>query len=349
MKEISVVIPAYNEGQHIGFCLHETALALQGLDYEIIAVDDGSTDNTYQEMLTAAAENDSIRILHLPDNRGKGGAILYGCQHAKGDIIAFLDADLELHPKQLLLFIKAMEEAQADIVIGSKTHPESRVSYPTLRRIISRGYAFWVQFLFGLELRDTQTGIKIFRAYALKRIIPRLHVQQFAFDVEMLVAASRFGYRIIEIPVEVVYQRGNGGRIRMPQIWGMFVDTMRIYYQASFWKWLEPSFRVKFWMIVFVTSLVFASFGAAHWLTLHISIPPSVSGVFRIITLRFLNTEVRDWIMIVVGLFFGAWALVVLNRSLLSAFARADQGNIAGIVRVSQRLNDLEEVNDKEG
>jgi glycosyltransferase involved in cell wall biosynthesis len=336
MTLISVVIPAYNEAAHIQACLHETALALRGLDYEIIAVDDGSRDATYEEMLTAASTNIRICPVCQPSNLGKGAALLFGCQHATGVMIAFLDADLELHPRQLLSFIKVMQETEADVVIGSKRHHDSRLTYPWFRHITSIAYSQMVQFLFGLDLRDTQTGIKLFRASVLHRVIPRLRVRRFAFDLELLVACNRFGYKIVPVPVVVSFQRAHSGRIGALAISRMFVDTLRILYQASFWKWLEPSLRVRFWMVGFVLGLVMASFGIAHWLTLYISIPPQLSGFVWLLTFKFVNLHTRDWIMIVLGIVLVIWALIELNKSLLAAFARADQGDLAGIMRKDQ-------------
>lgn len=333
MAQISVVVPAYNEADRIQACLREIALVLEDLDYEIIVVDDGSQDSTYPETMAIAAENARIRPVRQSSNRGKGAAVFLGLQYATGEIIAFLDADLELHPSLLLSFIETMHETEADAVIGSKMHPGSELKYPWFRRITSVVYSLLIRFLFGLNLHDTQTGIKLFRANVLRRVTQRLQVRRFAFDLELLVAVSRFGYKIVEAPVVVSFQRTHGGRIGTLTIGHMFVDTLRVFYWASFWKWLEPGPRVKFLMVAFALGLIMASMGMAHWLTLHIPIPPQLSTLARILTLRFVDTRVRDWILIGVGLMLVAWALVELNKSLLAAFARVDKGDLAGIMR----------------
>jgi len=343
VARISVVIPAYNEAERIQVCLDETVRVLQGLDYEIISVDDGSQDDTYEKMLFVAASNPRIRPIRQPANQGKGGALMTGSRQATGDLVAFLDADLELPPSQLLTFIQLMRETEADIVIGSKSHPESQLEYPWFRRITSIVYYQLIRFLFGLALHDTQTGLKLFQGYALRRIIPRLQVRRFAFDLELLVAASRFGYTIKEAPVVVSFQRGNTGRIGGQAIAHMLLDTLQIFYQASFWKWLEPGLKVRLWMTVLVLSLILFSFGLAHWLTLYIPIPPQLSGFAYLITLRFVNKEVRDWIMMVVGFAFVIGSLIELNKSLMAAFARADKGDLAGIIRRQhQNIGDIE-------
>jgi glycosyltransferase involved in cell wall biosynthesis len=333
MAHISVVVPAYDEADRIQLCLREIALALKDLDYEIIVVDDGSQDSTYQEMVAAAAGNARIRPVRQSSNRGKGAAVLLGLQDATGEIIAFLDADLELHPSQLLSFIQTMRETGADVVVGSKRHPGSRLTVPWFRRITSVVSSRLIRFLFGLDLHDTQTGIKLFRADVLHRVARRLQVRRFAFDLELLVAVSRFGYRIVEAPVVVSFQRAHGGRIGALTIGHTFVDTLRVFYWASFWKWLDPSSRVKLLVVAFALGLIMATMGMAHWLTLHIPIPPQLSTLAWVLTLRFVDTQVRDWVMIVVGLLLVAWTLVELNKSLLAAFARADKGDLAGIMR----------------
>jgi len=344
MAQISVVVPAYNEADRIRVCLREIALVLEDLDYEIIVVDDGSQDSTYQEMVAIAAENARVRPVRQSSNRGKGAAVFLGFQYATGEIIAFLDADLELHPSLLLSFIKTMHETESDVVIGSKMHPGSELRYPWFRRFTSVVYSLLIRFLFGLDLRDTQTGIKLFRANVLRCVTQRLKVRRFAFDLELMVAVSRFGYKIVEAPVVVSFQRTHGGRIGALTIGHMFVDTLKVFYWASFWKWLEPSPRVKFLMVAFVLGLIMASTGMAHWLTLHIPIPPRLSTLAWVLTLRFVDTQVRDWIMIGFGLMLVVWALVELNKSLLAAFARADKGDLAGIIRRNhQTPGDLDE------
>ena len=331
---ISVVIPAFNEADRIGDCLRETALALQDLDYELIPVDDGSHDATFQEMTACAAQNPRVRPVRQPSNQGKGAAVFLGCQYATGEMVAFLDADLELHPAQLLAFIQVMRQTKASVVIGCKSHPDSQLTYPRFRQATSVVYSSLVQFLFGLDLHDTQTGIKLFRAEALRRIIPRLRVRRFAFDLELLVAASRYGYKIVQSPVVVSFQREHGGRINLVAIVRMFLDTLQIFYQASFWKWFEPGLRVRFWMVAFVVGLVVAAFGVAHLLVLWIPVP-QLSRLVYVLALRFIDARIRDAGLIIVGAALAGWALIELNKSLLAAFAHADKGDLASIMRRS--------------
>lgn len=336
---LSVIIPAYNEADRIQITLAETSSALQHTNYEIIVVNDGSSDSTAWEAQQAAQENAHIRVFSFPQNRGKGAALIYGTQQARGDLIAFLDADLELHPRLILQFWKILYDQVADVVIGSKRHPESQLKYPFLRQFTSIGYTVMNRWLFGLPVHDTQTGIKLFRAPVIKRVIQRIRIERYAFDLELLVAINRFGYKIVEAPVILEFKRGQGGRLHLGAIAGMFIDTLRIFYRTSFWKWLDPSLRMKLWMLLFLFGVILGSFGLAHLLAVHVQVPEYLSHVAYLVTLRFLDTEVRDGIMIFLGLILVVVAGIQLNKGILAAFARADRGYTVDrpvIPRVSQ-------------
>ncbi len=169
---LSVVMPAYNEGQHIYDNLVETDKILSTFvrRYEIIAVNDGSKDNTWDEIKRAASKLASVSDYGYSDNHGKGYAICHGIENASGRYIAFLDSDLELSPKMLKSFLKIMKEQDVDIVIGSKLHKDSKLDYPLIRKIMSYGYYLMLKVLFRLNVHDTQTGIKLFKNSVIKPI-----------------------------------------------------------------------------------------------------------------------------------------------------------------------------------
>ena len=126
-----------------------------------------------------------------------------------------------------------MELFDADIVIGSKRHPASRVNYPLLRRIYSRCYQWLIKILFGLNITDTQTGLKFFKADVAKTIFPKSLVKRYAIDLELLVIAQQFGFkRIFEAPVELEFNPEGGGAATIKGIWKMFVDTLAIFYRS---------------------------------------------------------------------------------------------------------------------
>lgn len=230
---LSVLMPAYNEASSIAENVCETVETMHalGLDFEIVVIDDGSLDGTH-----AAASNalrawpDHVRVVRCGQNEGKGNALICGACYAKGEYIAFLDADMDLHPEQLARFFKIMQERGADAVIGSKFHPDSNVDYPPERRVYSFFYYLLVRSLFGLPVRDTQTGIKLFRRNVLDRVLPRILVKRFAFDLELLANIHHFGYRIVEAPVTLNFKR-ICSRLRLGTVWNVFVDTLAIFYR----------------------------------------------------------------------------------------------------------------------
>lgn len=231
-KKLSVVIPAYNEGERI----YENLLEMDRLigtfsdHYELIVVNDGSLDNTEAEIERASATNVHIIPAGYKDNRGKGGAIRAGVERASGEYIAFLDADLDLSPMHLEKFMQKMEETDATAVIGSKLHKDSEVDYPLPRRIMSIGYYLMLKVMFHLKIKDTQTGVKLFRAEQLKQAMEYVTSSGFAYDIEVLALINIFGGRIEEMPIRLVFQRGTGwGRIRISDIVDVATETMHIY------------------------------------------------------------------------------------------------------------------------
>lgn len=238
---LSILMPAYNEAYSIAENVCETVETMRalGIDFEIVVIDDGSLDGTH----TAAIEAlrvwpDRVRIVRCRLNQGKGNALICGTSYSKGEYVAFLDADMDLHPEQLEKFFAIMTNSDADVVIGSKFHPESRVEYPRLRRIYSFIYFLLVRALFGLPLRDTQTGIKLFKREVLEHVLPRVLVKRFAFDLELLANAHHFGYKITEAPVEVNFKRVCS-RLRLPAVWNVFLDTLAIFYRMRIVRYYD--------------------------------------------------------------------------------------------------------------
>lgn len=230
---LSVVMPAYNEGKHIYDNLMTTSNILSTFlkRYEIIAVNDGSTDNTAEQIATAAAHDCHIISSGYSDNHGKGYAISYGIAQTKGIYTAFLDSDLELSPKLFQFYLKELQEQDADIVIGSKQHPDSKLEYPLLRKIMSYGYYIMLKLMFKLDIHDTQTGIKLFKSSVIKPIAAGLTTDGYAFDIEILLAAHKQGFKIIEAPIELNYSRDDakdGRRIKIKDIIKVFQDTLAI-------------------------------------------------------------------------------------------------------------------------
>jgi cellulose synthase/poly-beta-1,6-N-acetylglucosamine synthase-like glycosyltransferase len=175
-------------------------------------------------------ELDHITFVKLDQNRGKGEALRQGFYKATGKLIFFLDADMDIPPEQIGVLLSTMELDHADVVIGSKLHPQSRVDYPIYRRIISLIYFTITRILFGLPVRDTQTGLKVFRREVLEMCMPRMLVKSFAYDLELLAMAHHFGFHVTEAPVIIEY-RPKYGNIPVRVFKTTANDTLAIFYR----------------------------------------------------------------------------------------------------------------------
>jgi len=243
-----ILMPAYNEAHSIAENVCETVETMHelGIDFEIVVIDDGSMDGTHTAASNALrAWPDHVRVVRCTQNEGKGNALICGASYAKGDYVAFLDADMDLHPEQLASFFEIMNARDADVVIGSKFHPDSKVDYPPPRRVYSFFYYVLVRTLFGLPVRDTQTGIKLFKRPVLDHVLPRILVKRFAFDLELLANVHHFGYRIAEAPVTLNFQRVCS-RLRLAAVWNVFLDTLAIFYRMRILHYYDRPHKIEF-------------------------------------------------------------------------------------------------------
>ncbi|MBI4227040.1 MAG: glycosyltransferase [Candidatus Omnitrophica bacterium] len=237
-------MPAYNEVAVITPSAQETLRTLDqfGWDYEVVVVDDGSLDGTLETLEQLARWHGRIVVARNRENFGKGRALKKGFRATSGELVAFLDCDLDLHPAQVKTLYEVMERTGADVVIGAKRHPESRVDYPWHRSLISNVYFFLIKILFGLPIRDTQTGLKLFRREVLAKIFPKMLVKRYAFDLELLALAHHYGYTIAQAPVALKSTRYQH-RIRLLDIFHTFWDTMAIWYRLRILRWYDRPLR----------------------------------------------------------------------------------------------------------
>lgn len=232
---ISVIMPAYNEAGRIRDSIVRTHRQLCKMisDFEIVAVDDGSSDGTGKILEKLYLELAQLKIVKWKKNLGKGEALRQGFYQAKGDLVFFLDGDMDLPPEQMNVLLETMQNERADVVIGSKMHSDSKVDYPFYRRVVSFVYFTITKILFGLPVRDTQTGLKVFRREVLEKCMPRMLVKAFAYDLELLVIAHHFGFRIEEAPVIVEYRPKYDGYIPFETIQKTAIDTLAIFYRIN--------------------------------------------------------------------------------------------------------------------
>ncbi len=256
MKLISVIIPAYKAEKFIVKTLADVKRTLDQIRYryEIICVVDGKVDNTYEKAGEFASRFPrKIKVFGYKNNLGKGHAVKYGMAKAKGDIIGFIDAGLDINPNAISMLLDHFEWYDADIIVGSKRHPVSKVKYPWQRKIVSFFSQILIGILFGLKVKDTQAGVKFFKKGVLNKVMPRLLVKRWAFDIEMLAVSHYLGFkRIYEAPIELKLEFGglstvtSSGFIKV--LWGTFLDTLAVFYRLYILRFYDYKNR-KNWII----------------------------------------------------------------------------------------------------
>lgn len=219
---ISVIIPIFNE--NLQQRIAEVDQALIGYDREIIVVNDNPKRLFDSSPL--------FRLVSHAENMGKGAAFRTGYRNSKGSLILLIDADQQIAVKELDVFMRLMTLYNADAVIGNKRHIYSTVNYPLLRRIVSGGYRLIVKALFNYPITDTQVGFKLFKRSALEKVMPKLLVKRFAFDIELLTAMKAQGLRVIDAPIKMNKPQGQGS-VSWRNIYDVFKDTLAVWYRHN--------------------------------------------------------------------------------------------------------------------
>lgn len=232
---LSVVVPTYKQEKTILKDIKNIGKTLDELeyDYEIIVVIDGIVDNT--KKILQKNKNSNVKIISYEKNQGKGHAVRTGMLAAKGDVVGFMDAGMDINPAGFKMLLNHMEWYDADVVVGSKLHPVSKVNYPMYRKILSWGYRLITKTLFGFKVRDTQVGLKFFKRKVVKDVFPRLLVKRYAFDIEILAVAYQLGYkRIYEGPIEINFKENSINKNGMWRVvFLMLWDTAAVFYRLK--------------------------------------------------------------------------------------------------------------------
>jgi len=228
--DVSLVVPFFNPGPIVRDTVERAAKALEaaGVSYEVIAVSDGSTDGSPAELAGLLPE--VLKVVELPENRGKGWAVRTGFALARGALIGFLDADGDIPPEQLTGIVRVAAGGGADIVYGSKRHKGSEVEVPFARRSFTRLYSALIRRMFHLPVLDTQTGVKVMRAEVVRAVLPVMAEDRFAFDLELFVLAHDLGYgSFVAVPVRV--EKAYRSTVSLKAGANLAFDSCRIYWR----------------------------------------------------------------------------------------------------------------------
>lgn len=201
---ISVIVPVFNEENRVEAGLPSlfSYLETHFEKWQVIYVDDGSTDGTYKTLELAAQKYSGLRLLRVPSNTGKGNAVRQGFQVSEGDFIIFSDADFSTPIEEIATLFTFIDKG-FDIAIGSRSLEESNVEIRQawMRQSLGKIFNLIIRTLLPLQFQDTQCGFKMFKREAVKMLLPHLKINGFAFDVEILVIAQILGLKIAEVPV----------------------------------------------------------------------------------------------------------------------------------------------------
>jgi dolichyl-phosphate beta-glucosyltransferase len=229
--ELSVVIPAYNEAKRISSTLQQVVryFRTQGLLFEVVVVDDGSSDNTLDLVSEVARTNSAIRIVTNGRNRGKGFSVRHGVQEAKGEIVLFSDADLSSPIEESGKLLQPIWRNEFDMAIGSRAVDRKLIGthQPWWREQSGRVFNLLVQAILGLRFSDTQCGFKAFRRLAVVPILEQQRILGFGFDPELLYLAKLQKLRVAEVPVR--WNHAPGSKVKfLSDSLNMLLDLARI-------------------------------------------------------------------------------------------------------------------------
>ncbi len=232
---VSVIIPAYQEESGIVDALGRLLDVLDGTGrtYEILVVSDGSTDATAR--MARGVRPSTIEVYEYVPNRGKGYALAVGVERTRYPLVVFIDGDLDLDPVVIPSYLALIESGDADGVVGSKVHPDSVVDYPWSRRMLSRVFRLLTRVFVGLDLGDTQTGLKAFRREILSDVVSECDSEGFAFDLELLCRLNDRGAKIVEAPVVLDYDFTSTVGVSAG------VAALRDLYRVSRWRRRQTS------------------------------------------------------------------------------------------------------------
>lgn len=209
LPEYSIIIPALNEERAIVSSLSIVVEALSSMapSYEIIVVNDGSTDRTKEVVLDFIETNKSVSLISFDKNKGKGAAVRAGMRAARGRVCAFIDGDASVCSDDICRVIGAVGP-ECDVAVASLAHTnEKQKQHPNrIRRLLRRVISPVSRALLPMPVKDTQRGLKAFTSEAARVCFDKSVLDGFAFDVEVLLLSQKSNFRVAEIPIELNWE-----------------------------------------------------------------------------------------------------------------------------------------------
>ena len=203
MPSISLVIPAYNEEKRLLPVMQNYYKHLKKnfKEFELIVVPNNCSDNTPKIAQDFAKKNPNIKVIIIKEKVGKGGAVIEGLKAARFDLVAFTDSDESVSPQEFQKIVSAIDSC--DAAIGSRALKESIIpkKQPFIRHFQGRMFRILVNFLFGLNIKDSQCGAKVFKKNAIKKTLPMIKLKGWAFDVNILWELKKNNFSIKEVPI----------------------------------------------------------------------------------------------------------------------------------------------------
>ena len=231
---VSVVLPAYNEVNHLETAVTEVSQALTEIDYpfEIVIAEDGSTDGTAERSEQLAQKYPFVRHIHGEKRLGRGTALSNAFRQCNGEVFVYMDLDLSTDLKSLKPLVDAITVEGYDFSTGSRMLPESRVERTLGRSISSKSYNFLVRHMLGSKLVDHQCGFKAFRKEPVLSLLGEVEATHWFWDTEILVRAHRHGFKIKEIPVK--WRSGEGTKVNLAKdSWRMFWEVTSLWWKLK--------------------------------------------------------------------------------------------------------------------
>jgi len=213
--DYSLILPCYNEGAHFFGSVADilSSLSLFRYRYEVIFVDDGSTDGTKRKIGAVCKKNSQCRYVFHPENKGRGAAVATGIRSANAGIVGYMDIDGEVSALYMPRLVEFIRDGYADVVVGKRVY---RTSFSSLiREMASVGYHRVANFLFHTQGIDTESGYKCFRKKVFLPVLETIKSTHWFWDTESIVLSQRQGLVVKEVPVLFIRRRDKPSSVRL--------------------------------------------------------------------------------------------------------------------------------------